>query len=192
MNAPAYIEFSRAYGMLVSTSAILPREAYPKRKELIAKALAIDDKLADAHAELGVLKANYDYDWKGAETDFKRALELNPESSEIHSRYGLYLAAVGHMDEAIEEMEHALELDPLSGPARSWLGMILIQARRFDQALETLQETLEPGPPSLIVRPWIAWIYVEKGLYDMAVSMIQGLTRQGRGLTVKGLPFNCW
>jgi adenylate cyclase len=181
-NAPAYIEFSRAYGMLVSTGAILPREAYPKRKELIAKALEIDDKLADAHVELGVLKANYDYDWKGAETDFKRALELNPGSSEIHSRYGLYLSAVGRMDEAIEEMERALQLDPLSGPARSWLGMILIQARRFDQALETLQETLEPGPPNLMVRPWIARVYVEKGLYDMAITMIQELTHQGRGL----------
>ena len=180
-NAPAYVEFSRAYGMRVSTGALLPREAYPKRKELIAKALEIDDKLADAYAELGELKANYDYDWKGAETDFKRALELNPGSSEIHSRYGLYLAAVGRMDEAIEEMERALELDPLSGPARSWLGMVLIQARRFDQALETLEKSLDPGLTSLIVRPWIARVYVEKGQYDLAITMIQEWTRQGRG-----------
>ena len=93
----------------------------PKAKEAVTKALEIDDTLAEAHTSLGYIRHAYDWDWSGADREFKRAIELNPSSGRVHQGYAHYLYKVGRFDEAIAEIKRALELEPVSSTStRMW------------------------------------------------------------------------
>lgn len=94
--------------------ALSPNDAFPRAKAAVEKALKIDDSVAEAHSSLGAIKLFYDWDWQGAEEQFKRASELNPSYAHAHQWNGLNLCAQGRLEEAIAEMKRAQELDPLS------------------------------------------------------------------------------
>jgi Tfp pilus assembly protein PilF len=107
-----------------------PKEAFPKAKAMALKALEIDDTLAEAHASLGFVKHRFDWDFAGAEKEFKRALELNPNYATAHQWYAFYFASIGKFTEAIEEMRRAQEFDPLSLEINADLGLMLSYARQ--------------------------------------------------------------
>ena len=109
--ALAYAGLADSY---VANAIRSPQDFYPKAKAAASRALVLDD-LAEAHCALGAEKADFEYDWQGAEQEFKRAIELNPNYAEARFRYAwTYLAPLGKSEEAIAEMKKALELDPFS------------------------------------------------------------------------------
>src|SRR5438874_13770160 len=104
-------------------------EAYPQAKAAAGKALELDQTVAEAHNTLAEVKRGYDWDWAGAEAEFKRALELNPSYSLAHSGYASVLSNMGRYQEAIAQAQRARELDPISVSSNTALGRIFFRAR---------------------------------------------------------------
>ncbi len=145
-----------------------PKEKYPLAKQAALKAIELDDTLAEPHAALGRVKQEYEWDRDGAEKEFKRAIELNPNSSLAHMRYAAFFTLLGKHDEAIAESKKALALDPLS-PLINWdLAFSYYWARRYDDAIEQDQKTLEIDPNYLRSIYQIGLSYEQKGIFDKA------------------------
>ena len=123
--ALAFTGVADAYRYLAANSVLDPKEAYPKAKAAAQKALELDDRLAEAHVALGMIK-NDEWDWAGAEREFKRAIELNSNLAEAHFRYSQYLSQMGRHTEAMAEIKRAQELDPLRITLRGQEGVSFI------------------------------------------------------------------
>jgi len=112
--ALAYAGIADSYNATIVYPYLSPKEAIPQAKAAAVRALEIDPTLAEAHTALANSLADFDWNWVEAEREFKRALELNPNDSGTHWRYGMYyLMPLGRSDEAIAEVKRALELEPL-------------------------------------------------------------------------------
>jgi adenylate cyclase len=147
-----------------------PREAMPKAKEAALKALELDDSLAEAHISLG-LKFVYDWDWAGAESEFKRAIQLNPNYPSAYHFYSGYLICVPkRFDEAIAVAKRGLELDPLSIPINNILAYHFWLANRYDEAIEQRRKVLELNPNDAGGHLQLSEIYAAKGMYDEAFA----------------------
>jgi len=169
--------YAMAYSGLADTFALMttyaggePKELMPKAKEAALKALALDDKFAEAHASLGFIVGYYDYDFATAEREFRRALELNPNYPTAHHWRAVHLSHLKRFDEAIPEIRRALELDPLSAVINLSYGDILVDARRFDEAIEQYQKTLELDPNFWNTYVFLGRAYEAKGMYDQAID----------------------
>ena len=148
--------------------ALLPKgEAIPKAKQAAMTALRLDDTLSEAHVSSARIKAYYDWDWAGAESELKRAIVLDPNSASAHGEYGGYLAAVGRSEEAVTEAKQSRELDPLSPLANFYFVWALISARRYDEAIEQSRQLLETFPAA---HYWMGLAYVGKGKYEEATA----------------------
>ena len=155
-------------------------EIYPKAKDAATKAVALDQTLAEAHAALGTVKFWYDWDWPGAEQEFKRALALNPSLSAAHHDYGWYLIARERFDEGLAEIKHAQQLDPLSPQANIDIGWASIRARRYDEAIAQSQRTMELEPNFVEAEGCLLRAYQAKGMHAEALAEAQRLmTRAG-------------
>lgn len=167
--ALAYAAVAHAYLSRALLGPFRLEDVLPKAKEAVEKALAIDGELAEAHAALGGIRY-FEWDWSGAEKEFKRALELNPNYKPIHPNYEQYLLKMKRYDEAVAESKRVLDLDPVSAYYNRNLGMILYFARRYDEAIEQLQKTLELEPEWGVAWNWLWRAYEQKGQYDQAVE----------------------
>jgi TolB-like protein/DNA-binding winged helix-turn-helix (wHTH) protein len=148
-----------------------PQQFDPKAKEAASRALELDDDLAEAHAALGAEKADFEYDWRGAGREFKRAIELNANYADAHYRYAwTYLTPLGKSDQAIFEMKTALELDPFSRMDNTVLGCTYFYARDYDRALEQFKKAIELDPDFFITHYHLAWLYSQLGQYQNAIS----------------------
>jgi serine/threonine protein kinase/TolB-like protein/Tfp pilus assembly protein PilF len=174
--ALAYAGLSDAYYAL-SGAHLPPNEAMPKARAAVERALQIDDTLPEAHASLGVVKAFYDWDWMGAESEYRRAIELNPGYASAHHWYGWYLALMGRLDEAIVEIKQASELDPLSLEINTDLGLSFLFARQYDRALEQFEKTIEMDPNFIWTHFFMGWAYEQKGDYEKAIAEFQRSAR---------------
>ncbi len=123
-----------------------PHDAYPKARFYARQALDKDGSLGEAYGASGSVRAFYDWDWPGAERDFQKALELNPNSPDIHQLYSYFLTITARHDEAVIEAKKATELDPLSSNIRSHAAHTLFFAGRPDEALVILKETISFEP----------------------------------------------
>ena len=141
-----------------------------KATDALMKALQLDDELADAHVELG----NYDlgqlWEYRAAEREYKRAIELDPNLSVAHSSYGFLLIDLGRSLQGIEEMRRARELDPLSLDVAENTGIRLLYARRYDEGLAQFRSLLEMNPNYTRARWMLARTYELKGMYKDAIS----------------------
>jgi eukaryotic-like serine/threonine-protein kinase len=146
-----------------------PREVMPKAKAAARRALELDETLAEAHTSLGRVLAAYDWDWKGAEKEFKRAIELNPRYAVAHQWYGGWFDAMGRHAEAIAERKRAQELDPLSLVINFELGIAFLYAREYDQAIEQFHRTLEMDQNFPPVYAFLSAAYEQKGMYAEAI-----------------------
>ncbi len=138
--ALAYVGLADSY--IVNTSTVPQNERYPKGKAALLKALEIEPDLAEAHASLGGL-LGAEWDWAGAEKEFKRAIELNPNYPTAHQWYGEFLVQFGRFTESQNEMKRALDLDPLSLIINSTMGWTLYYANDVERAAAQSRKTLE-------------------------------------------------
>ena len=168
--ALAYVGLADAYRSFGLIAEIPASEFFPKAKAAAQKAIEIDDTLADAHAELGFIIFWYDWDWNAAENQFKRALELDPNSADTHLFYAHLLSNTGRHAEALAEAKHARELDPLNLRTSALEGQFLIHAGRTDEALATLQKTIELEPNFGFAHMFASSAYIEKGMFAEAIA----------------------
>jgi TolB-like protein/Tfp pilus assembly protein PilF len=170
--AQAYAGLADAYAELQRTGInLMPaKEAMPKAKQAAMKALALDEQLADAHISLAHIKEGYEWDWAGAEREYKRAVELNPRLASVRREYGVYLSMVGRHDESSAELNRALEIDPFDLQTNTELGFRLYVARRYDQAIGQFRKVLENHPNTAEAHNGLAWAHERKGMYDEALA----------------------
>ena len=145
-----------------------PIEAVPIAKAAVTKALELDETLAEAHNALAELKYQFEYDWPGAEKDFQRAIELNPNDAQSHLAYGWFLMSAGRFDEAMPQMERAQELDRSSLFNQYAIAKLYYYMRDYDKALNHFQKIAEVDPNYTGVHYEISAIYQQKGMYAEA------------------------
>jgi serine/threonine protein kinase/Tfp pilus assembly protein PilF len=171
--ALAYTGLAEAYIVLGEWSIYPPKEVFPKARTAALKALEIDDELAEAHSALAMIKRDYDWDWSGAEREFKRAIELNPNYPTAHQWYAEYLTGLGRDKEAIVEAKRAQELDPLSLIINTAAGDAFHYAGQYDRAIEQYQKALDLDATFAVAHLFLGWIYRQKGMYEEAIAEIQ-------------------
>lgn len=170
--ALAYAGLATSYHYLARGGLLNYFEAHLKSKAAAEKAIEIDGNLAEAHSVLAEDLVGLDWDWAAAGNEFRRALELNPNSGPVHSSYALYLARLGRSPEAISEAERGLQLDPISLVAHHTVAYCYYNARQYDRALDQIRKASELN----LVSPdsWVHWIlgiiYREKGNYEKAIE----------------------
>jgi tetratricopeptide (TPR) repeat protein len=171
--ALAYVGIADSYITLGQWLVLRSGEAFPKAKEAALRALEIDDSLGEAHASLAEVKQDFDWDWRGAENNFRTALELSPDYATAHRWYGQFLAAMGRFDEGLKEIKRAQELDPLSLIINAAEGFLFYFARDYDKGIEQCKKTLEMDPDFLPARTYLSWNYGGKGMYEEALREAQ-------------------
>jgi tetratricopeptide (TPR) repeat protein len=179
----AYVGLADSYIVLPDYSPFPAKKAYPKAKEAALKALEIDNTLAEAYTSLASVKGNFEWDWTGAERDYKRAIELYPGYATAHHWYAFHLTWLGRYDEAIAEIKIAQECDPLSLIINANVGFILYLARQYDQAIEKYRSTLEMDPNFAELHEYLGRAYVQKGMYEEAIAKFkEAMTLSGDDL----------
>jgi adenylate cyclase len=133
------------------------------------RALQIDDALAEAHGLLAHNK-EVDLDWPAAEQEYKRALELDPNSVDVQAGYGWFLNDLGRSEEALLHLKRAQELDPLSLNLGADIGFVLYFSRQYDRAIEQFQKTLEMDPNFAPTHVRLGVTYLQKGMYEEAIA----------------------
>ena len=171
--ALAYAGLADCYLVIPNYTNIPSQEAYLKAKQSALKALELDESLAEAHASLGGIKVDYEWDFPGAESELKRAIELNPNYATAHHWYAQYLSEMGRHQEAINEIKRAQELDPFSLIINSIVGDTYIKARQYDQAIEQLHKTVEMDKNFVRSHRYLANAYQEKGMFAEAITELQ-------------------
>jgi eukaryotic-like serine/threonine-protein kinase len=173
--APAYAGLADSY-VALTDFYLPPEETMPKAKEAAARALALDEVLAEAHVSLGMVHLGYDRDWAGAEREFRRAIELNPGLSTAHEVLGDYFAVVGRVGESSAEIEKAARLDPLSSAIAYDGGWDSVLARRYDRAVEWFRKAIELDPSNGWLDVNLAIALTQQGkLSDAAAAAEKGI-----------------
>lgn len=173
--APAFAGLADAYTRLLTSGdapPIPPVETMSKAREAAQKALALDNDLSEAHAALGIILCVFDYDFAGAEREYKLAVELKPNYAGAHERYAGLLAALGRHEEAEAEYRRALEIDPISFGTKMKYCQFLFLARRYDESIAELKKILELKPDFPIAKLTLAVIHEAKGEYAEAIEEI--------------------
>jgi eukaryotic-like serine/threonine-protein kinase len=168
--ALSYAGLADTYSLLGDAGYLPPSEAWPKAKAAAMQALEIDDTLAEAHTSLALVKEHFEWDWTGADTEFRRAIELNPSSATAHHWYGDYLANMGRPEDGLRETKRAQELDPLSLIINTTLGWQLYLAHRGDQAIEQLRRVLDIDAKFTPARRMLEEVYAQSGKQKEAVE----------------------
>ena len=167
--ALAYAMMADCYGMLGASENSPPSEMYLKAKAAATRALNIDDTLPEGHMRLAAARL-HERDWKGAERDYRRAIELNPDYPTVHQRYSLHLMAMGRTEESLAEIRRALALDPVSLSINTSLGWRLYFARRYDEAIDQYRTALEMDPNFAGAHLHLGRAYAKRGRYEEALA----------------------
>ena len=181
--ALAYCGLADAYALLGSFGydVMPPLEARSKAQGLVARALAQDDSLPEAHVSLAYLKTSYDWDFPAAEKEFQRALELNPGYATAHHWYAHYFMATGHLDRALEQMKQAQELEPLSLIINTGLGWSFYYSKQYDQAIEQYQKVLEMEPGFRTAQIALSLAKMHKGPPKQVIPELQQFVSSSQG-----------
>ncbi len=183
--ALAYAGLADCYVVQGWIGEIAPKEIYPKAREAATRALELDDALAEAHNSLATVKRDIDWDWPGAEREYKRAIELNPSYATAHQWYAELLGALGRNQEMLVEVNRAQQLDPLSSAIGGEKGSMLLYAtRRPDLALGELQKTQEMDPNFAHVHWQLGLVYLWKGELQTAATEFQTAGRLAPTVTI--------
>jgi DNA-binding winged helix-turn-helix (wHTH) protein/TolB-like protein/Flp pilus assembly protein TadD len=170
--ALAYVGLAWSYANLGRLGYWLPQEAWQKSEWAALKAVELDGSLGDGHALLGYIK-KWEWDWSGAEKEFKRALELAPNSVEANSIYASYLTDIGRTDEGIVYKKRAQELDPMTPEASGHLANSYFMSRQYDKAIELFVKTVEMDPNLAPAHSRLGQVYLQKGMFEEAIAELQ-------------------
>ena len=171
--ALAYAGLADAYALLVWQSELPKEEFIPKAKAAATKALKLDETLSEAHTSLGFVRFWYDWDFARAESEYRRAVELNPDYATAHHWYGEFLVLVGRPKEGFKELKLAQEADPLSLVINADIGKMFVFTRQPDEAIEQLKKTLEMAPDFSLAHLFLAMAYSQKGMHEQAIAELE-------------------
>jgi adenylate cyclase len=170
--ALAYSALAHSYNGMTAYPYMAPKDAVPLAKAAANRALEIDPTLAEAHTALANSLACFDWNWKEAEQEFRRAVELNPNDAGTHWRYGMfYLMPVGRLEEAIAEGKRSLELEPLDLNHGANLSGLYFYAGRYDEALEQARQVHGLDSNFIVGRWALSQVYIQKGMYAEAIEL---------------------
>lgn len=170
--APAYAGLGEAYRNLGFNGWLPPKEVRQKEELATLKALQIDDALAEAHVLTANLK-EIDLDWPGAEQEYKRALDLDPNSVRAHNTYAWHLEMFGRFDEAMLHLKRAQELDPLELEVKQDIATLFYFSRQYDRAIEQYQKTIEMDPNYAPAHMRLGGMYADQGTYEEAFAELK-------------------
>jgi tetratricopeptide (TPR) repeat protein len=145
------------------------RDLYKRQMEAVHKALEIDPQLAEAHVSLAISLMLNEWDWVGAEREFKTGLKLNPKYATGHHWYAELLLFRGRIEDAFKEISTAVELDPVSQGILKDKGIFQYYVKQYDEAIKTALTTLELDPGFVPVHRLLSLIYTGKGMYEEAI-----------------------
>jgi serine/threonine-protein kinase len=171
--ALAYTGLADCYTLRSDYGFLPPMEGYGLAKFAVTVALKSDSNLAEAHTSLASIKAVTDWDWQGAENEYRRAIELNPNYPTAHHWYAAHLLLLGRLDQALSEIKKAQQLDPFSLGINKDYAVILLFSRRYDEAIEQSRKTLAIDPGFLVMSTYIAQAYELKQLYPEATAVLE-------------------
>ena len=159
---------------------IAPKIAGPKAREAAQKALELDESNAEAHVVLAIESQWYEWDWAAAEHEFKRAIELNPDSGGAHGYFSWFLPIIGRGDEAIAEAKRGLQIDPLSTSLNGNLGSVFVFTHQWDKAIEQLRSSIDLDPNYWFDHYFLGRAYEQKGRFPEAIAALkQAITLEG-------------
>lgn len=160
-----------------------PKDAMAQARAAAAKALALDDSLAEAHASMGNILHNYDWDWLDAEREYRKAIELNPNYANAHHLYAHLLLQTGRTQQSIAESERALELDPYSPFINNGLARQYYLSRQYEKAIARCQVGLQINPEYLPARIQLALAYEQTGQLQAAITELENVDKALRQAT---------
>ncbi len=175
--ALAYSGLADSYALLSDIGVVRPADEMLKAKAAAQRAVDIDPSLAEAYTSRAFVKLAFDWDWLGAEADFKKALELNPKYPTAHQWYASYLVQMGKFDHAKQEIEQAHLLDPLSPIISSNAGLYSYYEHNYDDAVEKYKKTLETDSEFWVARHYLGLAYVQKRMYNEAIAELRSLIK---------------
>jgi TolB-like protein/DNA-binding winged helix-turn-helix (wHTH) protein/Tfp pilus assembly protein PilF len=169
--ALAYVGLADAYYIGLRHPPPSPSEEHIRQSRGAAeKALAIDESLGEAHTSLARILWQHDWNWRDAEREFKRAIDLDPGNAFAHRIYGYYLASMGQFDQSVAEQKQAQQLDPLSLIINLNVGTVLYFAGETDAALAQIRKTQEMDTNFVETYLHFGMVYPEKGMYAEAIA----------------------
>jgi serine/threonine protein kinase/tetratricopeptide (TPR) repeat protein len=180
--ARAYAGLANAYNFMGDSGYMAPLQVWQNAKSAAMQSVKIDDTLPEAHISLALVREDYDWDWAGAEDEFRRAIQLNPNFAAAHHWYGDFLTRLGRFDEAAIELKKAQDLDPLSLLINNSVGRQLYFSRQYDRALKQFRKTLDMDSNFVPSQHAIELAYAQAGMFREAVSERQKV------LTLSGNP----
>jgi serine/threonine protein kinase/Flp pilus assembly protein TadD len=183
--ARAYAKLADAHILLAMTSDVAPKESFPHAKTAAARALTIDPELAEARVSMGIIKFWFDWDWGGAEAEFKRAIAAQRPDPSAHTFYGHLLSNLGDHTGALQQMRRALDYEPHSALANALFAQCLYYERRYDESLAHLQKTLDLDPSLWLTYNMIGRIYGVKQMYGDALQAFAKASELGGSLIVR-------
>jgi len=164
-NAMGYVGLARAYVCLTNVE-VAPIEVLPKAQAAALQALRLDENSSDAHLVLATTRLNYDWDWPGAEKEFKRAIELNPNSAEAHLDYAWFLDAMGRMEKGEKEHLRAQEVDPFN----ERMNETFYHTRQYDRAIDVLRKSIERSSADMGAHWQLGILYDHEGMPNQAIA----------------------
>ena len=179
-DASAYAGLAVSYIFLWCYGFLSREDSIPKAKRAAMQAVEINNKIDKAHTALGIMKLS-EWDWKGAEQEFKIAIKLSPENPDAHHWYALYLSAIGKHEQALKSSQHSLSLsmDPYSDIG---YGSILYFAHQFDEMVELLEETVKKIPNYAPSFDWIGMAYLQLKQFDKSIEAYRRAVELSDGL----------
>ena len=158
------------YIVLGWQGVVAPKEGLPKAKAAAMKAVGLDDDLAEAHTALANCLALHDWNWMGAERELQRSIQLDPAYWYAYTLYGLFLAALGRHEEAIEAVRRGEKLEPLLPVIEHHVAWVLYMAGLYDRAIDHCCKALEIEPNYALLHWWLAQAYEQTGQFKKAVT----------------------
>jgi TolB-like protein/DNA-binding winged helix-turn-helix (wHTH) protein/tetratricopeptide (TPR) repeat protein len=171
--APSYAGLANSYLLLAGWLLMPPADAYPKAKAAALHALELDETLAEAHTTLAEAEHEYEWKWADAEREFRRAIELDPNSAIAHKSYAEFLMHGARSAEAIREMERARDLDPLSLIVNTLVGFTYSNARQYDRAIEEYEKVIQLDPQFAPAHYFLGGALTNVRQYDEAIAHLQ-------------------
>lgn len=175
--AQAYVGLADCY-MFGEPPTLRPESLAVRARQLAKRALELDDGLGEAHATLGLIAQNLERNWGAAETEYRRAIELNPNYATAHQWYGEFLTLSGRFDESFAEMKIARDLDPLSLVIIKDSGEVYYAARKYDQAIGFFRKSLEMDAQFIAARRLLAMAYLQEREFPSAVAELETANQQ--------------